>query len=92
MDEIGVYVDCGKVYWIINLDIDKPFFLIDPNNWKYITLLESIKDREKIILWMLILCVILILEKWTTENDLYGDILLIPNFIDILLISWPYNS
>ena len=49
--------------------------LTDPDNLEYITSLETISGGGKTIPPMLILCGILILEKWAEEKDLDGDIL-----------------
>ena len=67
---------CGRAHWIITLDPNKPILLTDPDNREYITSVESISDRGKIIPPIVILCDILILEKWEEENDLDEDILL----------------
>ena len=50
--------------------------LTDLDNQEYITSIESISGRVKIILPILILSKILILEKWVKENNLNEDILL----------------
>ena len=50
--------------------------LTDPDNRKYITSVESISSGGKTISPMLILCGILILEKWAEENNLDQGILL----------------
>ena len=76
MDEIGFCAGCGRAHWVINLDLDKPMLLTDPNNQEYIISVESISGRGKIIPPMLILCGILILEKWAEENNLDKEILL----------------
>lgn len=51
--------------------------LINPYNQEYITSVESISDKGKIMLLILILYKILILEKEAEENDLEDDILLV---------------
>lgn len=51
--------------------------LTDSDNWEYITSVESISDKGKLIPPMLIMCSsILILEKWAKKNNLDKDILL----------------
>ena len=76
MDETGFRTGCGRAHWVITLDPDKPMLLTDPDNREYITSVESISGGGKTIPPMLILCGILILEKWAEENDLDEDILL----------------
>ena len=76
MDETRFQTGCGRAYWVIILDSDKLLLLTNLDNREYITLVESINVREKIITLMLIVCGILILEKWAEENDLDEDILL----------------
>ena len=76
MDETRFCADCGRAYWVITLDPDKPMLLTDLDNQKYITSGEIISGGEKTILSILILCNILILEKWAEKNDLDEDIFL----------------
>ena len=77
---------------IITLDPDKPLLLTDPDNREYITSVGSISGGGKTIPPMLILCGILILEKWAEENDLDEDILLATSPIgysnDELALRW----
>lgn len=55
---------CGRVHWIITLDLDKPLLLTDPDNQEYIILVKNINiDGEKTILPILILCGIFIQKK-----------------------------
>ena len=92
MDETGFRAGCGRAHWIITLDPDKPLLLTAPDNQKYITSVESISGGGKAIPPMLILCGILILEKWAEENDLDEDILLATSPIgysnDELALRW----
>ena len=69
------FVTCSKAYWIITLNPSKPMLLTDPDNWKYIILIKYISNGEKIMLVIVILCNILIFEKWAEENNLDEDIL-----------------
>ena len=76
MDETGLRAGWAGAQWIITLDPDKPLLLTDPDNREYITSVESISGGGKTIPPVLILCDILILEKWAEENNLDEDILL----------------
>ena len=67
MDETEFRAGCGRAHWIITLGPDKPLLLTAPDNRKYITSVESISGGGKAIPPMLILCGILILEKWAEE-------------------------
>ena len=76
MDETGFCTGCGRAHWVISLDPDKPLLVTDPDNREYITSVESISDEGYSIPPILILCGVLILEKWVEEDDLDEDILL----------------
>lgn len=62
------------------------------DNQEYITLIESISNRGKIIPPMIILYNILILEKWAKENNLDKNILLVTSSTgysnDKLVLQW----
>lgn len=73
MDETGFRAGCVRAYWIITLDPDKPMLLTDPDNQEYITSFKSISVGG-VRIPPLILCGILILEKWAEEEDLDKDI------------------
>lgn len=59
------------------MNLNKPFFLTNPDNQKYIISVENISNKTKTILLILILYGIFILEKWAKENDFDKDILLV---------------
>ena len=63
MDETGFCAGCGRTYEIITFNPNKPLLLTDRDNREYITLVESINNRRKTILPVLIVCSVLILEK-----------------------------
>ena len=73
INETGFRAGYGRAHWVITLDSDKPLLLTDR---EYITSVESITVGGKTTPPMLILCGVLILEKWAEENDLDEDILL----------------
>ena len=92
MDETGFCIGCGKVYWVVTLDPDKPLLLTDPDNRKYLTSVETISGGGLSIPPMLILSAIVILEKWVQENDLDGNIPLATSLTgysnDVLAMRW----
>ena len=47
IDETRFYIDCGRVYWVITLDLNKLLLLTNPDNWEYIILVKSISGRRK---------------------------------------------
>lgn len=55
MDKTRFRVGCSSTYWVIILNLEKPILSIDLDNREYITLVESINDRGKTILAILIL-------------------------------------
>ena len=92
MDETGFRAGCGRAHWVITLDPDKLMLLTDPDNREYITSVASISGGGKTIPPILVLCGILILEKWAEENGLDEGILLATSptgyFNDKLALQW----
>lgn len=76
MDKTRFHKNYSKAYYIIIFNSDKLILIINLDNQKYITSVESINNREKMILLIIILYSILILEKRVEEKDFDKDILL----------------
>ncbi len=64
MDKAGFRVGCGKAYYVVTLDPNKPLLLTDQDSRKNLTFVETISGGGLSISSMLILSGIVILEKW----------------------------
>lgn len=75
MDETGFRIGCGKAHWVVTLHAQKSLLLMDPDNRKYISSVESISAGERDIPPMIILAGKQILKRWAVGNDLDDDVL-----------------
>ena len=76
MDEMGFRIGCDRAHWVISTHSRKPLLLTDPDNREYVTSCECISAGGRNIPPMVIIAGVLILEKWTQQNDLNDDVLL----------------
>lgn len=55
IDKIGFQISCEKAQLIITMDANKLFYIIDPKNCDYITLVKCISSVSETILLMLLI-------------------------------------
>ena len=58
---------------VIIIDLNKPFYIINPKNCDYITLVNGISSADETISSMLMISKANILHKWCQHNNLDGD-------------------
>lgn len=76
MDKTGFQIGCRKTQLVVTIDSNKLFYVINPENRDYNTLVKYISFAGKTIPPMLLVSKVNILHKRCQHNNLNSDIVI----------------